>query len=894
MSALHTDYIRTTHGERSAKFILVNYGLDKRWEISGVNLADYVAKLSKSHVKPAQDLNGSNGFNYDESIGVYHVNMVYLGIILRLADILDFDRDRTPDSLYRSIHFTSSVSLQEWEKHRSVTGWTINPEMVRFTAYCEHPEYERAIRQFMDWIDVELSACYTLVKKFPKSIAAYQLDLPLVTNRERIGPKDNAYIYHDLEFSLSRDQIVKLLMTDQLYGSANLCIRELLQNAFDALRLRRSVIWRDSESTWGAGKVVFEHFIDENDYEIVRCTDNGVGMDVDIITKYLTSVGRSYYRSPEFEQERHSLQQAKADFEPIGQFGIGFMSCFMLGDRIKIRTRKEYGRSGGYGPNLLVEINGLGGIVTIKEIDENLPVGTSVEIQCGKFDGLLNYFNTQAQVVASIEDITIAPEFPITAECTIPENKKKIDIPNSIHALLTPQEQGGFEKIVTETFEFNKLDDLLEGSLRYSFLISDAAEARSGELSISNSEATLLPADFTKQNNGTVKRQYATWVTHKKQTSIPYGNTNRIAFDGIYVCGDARYNGKEHDDYRWRSYITHYGNMVDSGNTTFTLNVKGILKAPLTPARAPLNPYNRGLIPGWKKLSDYVSIGIARVYENLIAQRVGIMTPENYWRLFVYNRFDLRFLRMGEAWQYLMIPCVDADDNVSYLPLSELGPLTEVVPLVEDGAKRKYRGNSLFTQQGLACHMFDQELWHDQRAGGDYNANITNLITAFSTLSIVGNRYVLTPTSPNNTTQFVGSRITGNMSYDTQYAIPYQYELNDVLLLAHTNTTNINHPLAQLALASHGKQNPTPVETLSIEMLKLHRMPEEALIEAVNGEGEPGALTTRLGILYSMVNWDMCSPELKPPYKIHFPSRKIVELTTDLFIKWSKEEYTCS
>lgn len=439
LAALHTDYIRITHGERSSKLILMTYGVDKRWEFSGVNLAAYVAQLSKSHVMPAQFLNSANGFNYDESIGTYSVNMVYLGVILRLADILDFDRDRTPDSLYRSIHFTSPVSLIEWEKHRSVTGWTINADMVRFTAKCEHPEYERAIRQFMDWIDIELSACYSLVKKFPKLIESYHLELPLITNRERIGPKDNAYIYHDLEFSLSRDQIVKLLMTDQLYGSANLCIRELLQNGLDALRLRRSIIRRDLESEWTSGKISFEHFIDENDYEIVRCTDNGVGMDVNIITKYLTNVGRSFYRSPEFEQERHSLQQANADFEPIGQFGIGFMSCFMLGDKIRIRTKKDYGQGGGFGPSLLVEINGLGGIVTIREVDENFAVGTSVEIQCSKFDGLLNYFNTKAQVVASIADIAIAPEFPITAVCTIPENQKNITIPNAIHHILTPQ-----------------------------------------------------------------------------------------------------------------------------------------------------------------------------------------------------------------------------------------------------------------------------------------------------------------------------------------------------------------------------------------------------------------------------------------------------------------------
>ena len=65
-----------------------------------INLAIYVAKICESHVLPASDLIPEKGFNYDESIGQYKVNLSYLSLVLRLADILDFDmRIRTPDSL---------------------------------------------------------------------------------------------------------------------------------------------------------------------------------------------------------------------------------------------------------------------------------------------------------------------------------------------------------------------------------------------------------------------------------------------------------------------------------------------------------------------------------------------------------------------------------------------------------------------------------------------------------------------------------------------------------------------------------------------------------------------------------------------------------------------------
>ena len=354
-AALLTDFIRDTHGERSAHFVRQSYGSDRRWEVGGTNIAEFVARLCLSHVRPARDLSSVNGFRHDESVGPYRINMQYLGVVLRLADILDFDRDRTPDSLYRTIHFKSPVSLREWAKHRSVEGWVIEPTLVRFTMRCEHPEYQRAAYQFMDWIDRELAAAQSICRSFPASVAHYTIDLPLSVDRSHIEAKDGAYIYSDLEFSLSRDEIVKLLMTDNLYGEPWLAVRELLQNALDALRHRKAVIWRDLGIDWAQGQIEMTHELDADGYEIVRCTENGIGMDRSIVERFLTRAGRSYYRSPEFEQERVSFRAAGVDFDPCAQFGIGFMSCFMLGDRVLIRTRRDLGPQHGRGEPLIVE-----------------------------------------------------------------------------------------------------------------------------------------------------------------------------------------------------------------------------------------------------------------------------------------------------------------------------------------------------------------------------------------------------------------------------------------------------------------------------------------------------------------------------------------------------------
>ena len=244
--ALFTDYVRKSHGERSRSYVRRMFDKDPRWEIHGSNMAELVSRLCASHVLPSSYLVPVNGYRHDEVLASYKINMPYLALVLRLADILDFDRERTPDSLYRKIDFRSQASLAEWSKHRSVDGWVIEPTRIQFTMNCEHPEYQRAANQFMDWIDKELSDAQSIIRTFPTNVHHYTLDLPLAVDRSRINPKDEAYIYHDLEFSLSRDEVVKLLMADRLYMGPWLCIRELLQNALDALRHRRSLFRRDN------------------------------------------------------------------------------------------------------------------------------------------------------------------------------------------------------------------------------------------------------------------------------------------------------------------------------------------------------------------------------------------------------------------------------------------------------------------------------------------------------------------------------------------------------------------------------------------------------------------------------------------------------------------------
>lgn len=640
LAALLTRYVRETHGQRSAEYVR-SYDGNPQWEIAGTNIAYLVAELCESHVESAFNLTPANGFYHDQSVGAYKVNMPYLGLVLRLADILDFDRERTPDALYRTIHFTSNVSLVEWVKHRSVEGWEISPKTVRFDMRCEHPIYERAAREFMGWIDEELAAAQTVVKGFPSGFQEYKFDLPLRTDVSRIKPKNDYYIYHDLEFSLSRDEVVKLLMMEKLYQSPSLSVRELLQNALDALRYRKALIKRDTGADWAEGKVGMEHTIDENGYEVLLCTDNGVGMNEHVITRFLTKVGRSYYRSPEFEQERISFREAGVDFDPCSQFGIGFMSYFMIGDRIIIQTRRDNGPNKGLGDPIVVEINGLGGMIVIRKGSEDQAVGTTVKIIGRKKPRFLDEIEDRVKLVDTVDGYAIATEFPIEARCSIPEIESEISVPPEIAIKPTQMERLGIKSCMIFEQDFSEIDPNLRGLIRTSFLID-----KEGRLSVENDEAKWAP----ESKNILDVYGHKIYLLHGGfQILEDYANS-QTCLDGILVSGNTWSRVKSQDLDGNPEVVS-----ISLGGEDFVLDVRGSLKPPVTPSREPVD---EDAEPRWNRLRFLAQQAQGRLWEKIALYIADAGNEEIFWELVGINAVDVRSMHSGNIWSQLSVPVI--------------------------------------------------------------------------------------------------------------------------------------------------------------------------------------------------------------------------------------------
>ncbi|MFB6593181.1 HSP90 family protein [Streptomyces diastaticus] len=115
------------------------------------------------------------------------------------------------------------------------------------------------------------------------------------------------------------------LLSHHLYSSPRVYLRELLQNAADAITARRA-------ADPGAPAT-----ITVRTGESLTVTDTGAGLTEADVHRFLATIGRSSKRHAEGGLDGAGLESARGEF--IGQFGIGLLACFVVADEITVISR---------------------------------------------------------------------------------------------------------------------------------------------------------------------------------------------------------------------------------------------------------------------------------------------------------------------------------------------------------------------------------------------------------------------------------------------------------------------------------------------------------------------------------------------------------------------------
>jgi molecular chaperone HtpG len=317
--------------------------------LEGDSFRDKLIEICVSHNEDAEalvkrdDKNPSRPrFPTDYPVGHWNANLHMVAAALRLADILDFDRERTPAVLFYyllpgNLDPADNRSVLEWGKHLTISNWHTEDDAIVFRGRCTSHILHHAVVQFCTAIAKEIEATRATFGALG-SESSWPFALP-----SAVEPKitEDGYHYVPYQFELDDERVYQLLMGGAIYDDPLVAVRELVQNAVDACKLRDALtqlVEPVVPSTTDRIFVRYEEPTDDCPQPKLVVTDTGTGMDALILERYFLKVGRSYYNSSEFNQHRIDLRRKGLDFAPVSEFGIGFLSCFLLADRIEVET----------------------------------------------------------------------------------------------------------------------------------------------------------------------------------------------------------------------------------------------------------------------------------------------------------------------------------------------------------------------------------------------------------------------------------------------------------------------------------------------------------------------------------------------------------------------------
>ncbi|WP_348799161.1 HD domain-containing protein [Flavobacterium adhaerens] len=371
------EYVRRIHASLSSKYIFEH--LKDKLVIPKLTNLDFTKELAlicKSHTEDYDWI--KNNLRTNEVRGDYSFNPQFIATALRLADILDIDGNRTPHNLYKLIS-PKGISDQEWRQHfvisnneKILINEKTQQKRVVFHGKANNASIHRKILVYISWVKNELTNATALVNGMPS-----QYSLVYDINPE-VNIQTEGYSFSDYKMTLEFKAISSLLMGEKIYGSKSLGLRELIQNSIDACRIRQETEELNKEFGQDEYKPKIKVILDpEKDLAIIK--DNGAGMSMDIIKRHFLNIGVSYYNSTDFLLRDF-------DYKPIGNFGIGFLSCFMLSNEVKVLTR-HYKSKNKY----LIELEQGNEWTSLTETEDVVFDGTEVILNYTNFIKVFDY-----------------------------------------------------------------------------------------------------------------------------------------------------------------------------------------------------------------------------------------------------------------------------------------------------------------------------------------------------------------------------------------------------------------------------------------------------------------------------------------------------------------------
>ncbi len=283
-----------------------------------------------------------------------HIHPPFLMSLVRLSDYLDLDVGRAPAAVLASKSLKSPISRREWWSHRAIVDCNVQTDDPECLQVFAEPTALSDVSTFIviegkvAGIQNELDMCWAVLGEVYGRFAPLNM-LSLKIRRIRSNLREPStinklpFVPFKASLETARADLLKLLIEPLYADHPGIGIRELIQNAIDAVRemdfilaKRPSLQPGDREEIEGDVVVSFEKDREGNPW--VTVTDRGIGMTWETACKYYLTAGASF-RESDVWKKRFTDDAGKSMVLRSGRFGIGALAAFLLGDRVHVSTR---------------------------------------------------------------------------------------------------------------------------------------------------------------------------------------------------------------------------------------------------------------------------------------------------------------------------------------------------------------------------------------------------------------------------------------------------------------------------------------------------------------------------------------------------------------------------
>lgn len=359
LTFLLADFIRRQHADRSDMFVKGDISINLPGNPIPNRLITSLGEICLSHAKDFQYVMAMP-YKANGVVDGDFCHPRFVACMLRLGDLLDLDNNRFSDVLLKTLSDMPKDSWEHYYKHLATSHYLVSNRRIEITAKCEDIDVAEKAEQWFGWIIQEMHNLQAHWSDIMPS-EGVPTTLPslgdIKVEIEGYEPIDGKNI---TRFEMDTGRAMELLQGTDIYQGKTEFMRELLQNATDAIYIRMFKEHEDANDIPTDDADGLRQFIKEcqnrkiavriekidtasvskdsdgeeaNRYAIT-ITDDGVGISMETL-KYMINTGSGSQNA-----EKKALVERMPKFmRPSGCFGIGFQSVFMVTGKVTIHSR---------------------------------------------------------------------------------------------------------------------------------------------------------------------------------------------------------------------------------------------------------------------------------------------------------------------------------------------------------------------------------------------------------------------------------------------------------------------------------------------------------------------------------------------------------------------------